>query len=287
MVRKHRDIEGIEGSSNGEQLAISHLRFIEEDCSQFYTAPANSYYLNTSTCQILRRATDYPRCFRLPDHRGQPCAISITEFIGTFFLVFTICLTVTGESPHGTARDRLLADDHGVHGRPYLRRRTTTRPVSLALLLRGKMPGKDFIPYVVAQVLGAIVAAYLSSVIFGRTIPDRTLGERKRAWRRSWSRFSSPSRWRSSCSTSLTHPDVKGNSFYGLGHWIYHRGRRVCRRRHFRWRVQSRRGNRHQPWFTRCSAEGPFASWWLYLVGPFVGGALAAVVYKIQEVPST
>jgi glycerol uptake facilitator-like aquaporin len=32
---------------------------------------------------------------------------------------------------------------------------------------------------------------------------------------------------------------------------------------------------------------GSFASWWLYLVGPFVGGALAAVVYKIQEVPST
>ena len=87
--------------------------------------------------------------------------------------------------------------------------------VSLAVLLRGKMPGKDFIPYVVAQVLGAIVAAYLSSVIFGRTIPI------------------APSANASAAAALLvdifftfalalvvlnvaTHPDVKGNSFYGL-----------------------------------------------------------------------
>jgi aquaporin Z len=157
--------------------------------------------------------------------------------------------------------------------------------VSLAVLLRGKMPGKDFIPYVVAQVLGAIVAAYLSSVIFGRTIPI------------------APSANASVLAALLveilftfalalvvlnvaTHPDVKGNSFYGLaiGFTIVvaaFAGGGIS-------------GGAFNPavgtGITVVHAllgGGSFASWWLYLVGPFAGGALAAVVYKIQEVPST
>jgi aquaporin Z len=157
--------------------------------------------------------------------------------------------------------------------------------VSLALLLRGKMPGKDFIPYVVAQVLGAIVAAYLSSVIFGRTIPI------------------APSANASVVAALLveilftfalalvvlnvaTHPAVKGNSFYGLaiGFTIVvaaFAGGGIS-------------GGAFNPavgtGITLIHAllgGGSFASWWLYLVGPFAGGALAAVVYQIQEVPST
>ena len=158
--------------------------------------------------------------------------------------------------------------------------------MSLALLLRGKMAGKDFIPYVVAQVLGAIVAAYLSSVIFGRTIPI------------------APSANASVGAALLveilftfalalvvlntaTHPAVKGNSFYGLaiGFTIVvaaFAGGGIS-------------GGAFNPavgtGITLVHAllgGGSFASWWLYLVGPLVGGALAAVVYKVQEaVPST
>ena len=208
----------------------------------------------------------------------------VTEFIGTFFLVFTVCLTVTGEVPMaplaiGCSLMVMVYMGGHISGGHY------NPAVSLAVLLRGKMPGKDFIPYVVAQVLGAIVAAYLSSLIFGRTIPI------------------APSANASVVAALLveilftfalalvvlnvaTHPDVKGNSFYGLaiGFTIVvaaFAGGGIS-------------GGAFNPavgtGITVVHAllgGGSFASWWLYLVGPFVGGALAAVVYKIQEVPGT
>jgi len=208
----------------------------------------------------------------------------VTEFIGTFFLVFTVCLTVTGEVPMaplaiGCSLMVMVYMGGHISGGHY------NPAVSLAVLLRGKMSGKDFIPYVVAQVLGAIVAAYLSSVIFGRTIPI------------------APSANASVVAALLveilftfalalvvlnvaTHPDVKGNSFYGLaiGFTIVvaaFAGGGIS-------------GGAFNPavgtGITVVHAllgGGSFASWWMYLVGPFVGGALAAVVYKIQEVPST
>ncbi|HSE47283.1 MAG TPA: aquaporin [Gemmatimonadales bacterium] len=208
----------------------------------------------------------------------------VTEFIGTFFLVFTVCLTVTGEVPMaplaiGCSLMVMVYMGGHISGGHY------NPAVSLALLLRGKMPGKDFIPYVVAQVLGAIVAAYLSSVIFGRTIPI------------------APSANASVVAALLveilfsfalalvvlnvaTHPAVKGNSFYGLavGFTIVvaaFAGGGIS-------------GGAFNPavgtGITLVHAllsGGSFASWWLYLVGPFVGGALAAVVYKIQEEPGT
>jgi aquaporin Z len=208
----------------------------------------------------------------------------VTEFIGTFFLVFTVCLTVTGEVPMaplaiGCSLMVMVYMGGHISGGHY------NPAVSLAVVLRGKMPGKDFIPYVVAQVLGAVVAAYLSSVIFGRTIPI------------------APSANASVMAALLveilftfalalvvlnvaTHPDVKGNSFYGLaiGFTIVvaaFAGGGIS-------------GGAFNPavgtGITLIHAllgGGSFASWWLYLVGPFAGGALAAVVYKIQEVPGT
>lgn len=208
----------------------------------------------------------------------------VTEFIGTFFLVFTVCLTVTGEVPMaplaiGCSLMVMVYMGGHISGGHY------NPAVSLAVLLRGKMSGKDFIPYVVAQVLGAIVAAYLSSVIFGRTIPI------------------APSANASVVAALLveilftfalalvvlnvaTHPDVKGNSFYGLaiGFTIVvaaFAGGGIS-------------GGAFNPavgtGITVVHAllgGGSFASWWLYLVGPFMGGALAAVVYKIQEAPGT
>lgn len=206
----------------------------------------------------------------------------LTEFIGTFFLVFTICLTVTGEvamAPLAIGCSLMIMVYMGGHisGGHY------NPAVSLAAVMRGKLAGKDFVPYVVAQVLGAIVAAYLSSVIYGRTIPI------------------APSPTASTVAALLvevlftfalalvvlntaTHPAVKGNSFYGLaiGFTIVvaaFAGGGIS-------------GGAFNPavgtGITLIHAllgGGSFASWWLYLVGPFVGGALAAVVYKIQEQP--
>ena len=83
----------------------------------------------------------------------------LTEFIGTFFLVFTIGLTVTAGSPMaplaiGSSLMIMVYMGGHVSGGHY------NPAVSLALLLRGKMASiGEFVGYVVSQVAGAIVAA--------------------------------------------------------------------------------------------------------------------------------
>lgn len=84
----------------------------------------------------------------------------LTEFIGTFFLVFTIGCTVvagaTGVIPPLAIGASLMvmvyAGGHvsGGHYNPA---------VTLAVFIRGRCPGSDVIPYMISQAVGAIVAA--------------------------------------------------------------------------------------------------------------------------------
>lgn len=85
----------------------------------------------------------------------------IVEFIGTFFLVFTIGSTVLGPNDAGAMAPlaigsalmvMIFAGGHvsGAHYNPA---------VTLAVALRGKCPKTDVIPYWVAQVVAAAVAA--------------------------------------------------------------------------------------------------------------------------------
>ncbi len=89
---------------------------------------------------------------------AQSMAKYITEFIGALFLVLTVGLTVTAQSPFaplaiGSALMIMVYMGGHISGGHY------NPAVSLAVLMRGKMDGKDFIPYVVAQVVGAFLAA--------------------------------------------------------------------------------------------------------------------------------
>jgi aquaporin Z len=89
-----------------------------------------------------------------------PIAKLVVEFIGTFFLVFTVGMTV--KSPDNAALAPLAigsalmvmvyAGGHfsGGHYNPA---------VTLGVTLRGKCTWADAIPYMVAQVIGALVAA--------------------------------------------------------------------------------------------------------------------------------
>ena len=92
----------------------------------------------------------------------------LTEFIGTFFLVLTIGLTVTQGSqfaPLAIGAGLMVMVYMGGHisGAHY------NPAVSLAVLMRGALPSADFIPYVAAQVAGATVAALIVNVITGQT----------------------------------------------------------------------------------------------------------------------
>jgi aquaporin Z len=89
----------------------------------------------------------------------------IVEFIGTFFLVFTVGMSVRSGAPLapiaiGSAlMVMIFAGGHisGGHFNPA---------VTLAVTLRGKAEPKDLIPYWVAQFIAGTVAALLVTFIF-------------------------------------------------------------------------------------------------------------------------
>jgi aquaporin Z len=93
----------------------------------------------------------------------------ITEFIGTFFLVLTVGLTVLGESPMaplaiGSSLMIMVYMGGHVSGGHY------NPAVSLAVFLRGKMASVgEFAMYVVSQCAGAVAAALVVYAILGRT----------------------------------------------------------------------------------------------------------------------
>ncbi len=94
----------------------------------------------------------------------------ITEFIGTFFLVLTITLCVIAQQPMaplaigGTLAVMVFMGGHisGGHYNPA---------VSLAAFLRGALPGSEVLPYMISQILGAIIAAVLGNYISGGSVP--------------------------------------------------------------------------------------------------------------------
>lgn len=101
----------------------------------------------------------------------------LVEFIGTFFLVTTIGMTVIAPKDAGPLAPlaigsalmvMIFAGGHisGGHYNPA---------VTLAVFLRGKCPVSDVIPYMVAQVLGAILAAM--TVLFLKGNPTVAAGD--------------------------------------------------------------------------------------------------------------
>src|SRR6266542_2819500 len=92
----------------------------------------------------------------------------VTEFIGTFFLVLTVGLTVIGGTPFaplaiGCSLMIMVYMGGHISGGHY------NPAVSIGLALRGRMPSRDLGPYIVAQVLGALAAAWSAYAFTGRT----------------------------------------------------------------------------------------------------------------------
>ncbi|HTK40581.1 MAG TPA: aquaporin [Gemmatimonadales bacterium] len=206
----------------------------------------------------------------------------LTEFIGTFFLVFTIGLTVTAGSPMaplaiGSSLMIMVYMGGHVSGGHY------NPAVSLALLLRGKMSSVgEFVGYVVSQVAGAIVAALTTYVIVGQTLKvapadsASTLGALLVEILFTFALALVVLNVAASAKT-------QGNSFYGLaiGFTIVvgaFAGGPIS-------------GGAFNPavgtgpiLVDAVVGGGSLSHLWLYLIGPFLGGALAAGVFGIQEV---
>lgn len=204
----------------------------------------------------------------------------LTEFLGTFFLVLTIGLTVLAGSPMaplaiGSSLMIMVYMGGHVSGGHY------NPAVSLGLLLRGKLPASEFVPYVVAQVAGALVAAFTVNAVLGKTFapaPGDGVATMSALLVEILYTFALVIVVLNSAATEKT----KGNSFYGLaiGFTIVvaaFAGGPVS-------------GGAFNPAVgvgptivNALLGGGTWANLWLYIVGPLVGGALAALVFGLQE----
>ncbi len=204
----------------------------------------------------------------------------LTEFLGTMFLVLTIGLTVLGGTPMaplaiGASLMIMVYMGGHVSGGHY------NPAVSLAVMLRGKLPASELAPYMVAQVLGAVVASLAVYHIMGQTfapMPSPTASIVGALLVEILYTFALAL----VVLNAATSDKTSGNSFYGLAI-----GFTVVV-------AAFAGGGISGGAFNPAVGLGPtivhalmgggsFSSVWLYLVGPFVGGALAAFVFKVQD----
>jgi aquaporin Z len=204
----------------------------------------------------------------------------LTEFIGTFFLCLTIGMTALGASPQapiaiGSALMIMVYMGGHISGGHY------NPAVSLAVMLRGKLPTSQFLPYVVSQLLGAMAAALITRLILGdMASPDIGATASVGGALINEVLFSF-----ALCLVVLnvaTSKKTEGNSYYGLaiGFTVVvgaFAGGGVS-------------GGAYNPavgvglgLVRGLLTSTPMDHLWLYIVGPFVGGALAAMVFKVQE----
>ena len=204
----------------------------------------------------------------------------LTEVIGTFFLVLTIGLTVLSGSalaPLAIGASLMVMVYMGGHvsGAHY------NPAVSVAVCMRGKLESKEFAPYVVAQIVGAILASLAVYVIRGETFapaPGDGVSTIAALLTEILYAFAL-------CLVVLNVATAKatdGNSFYGLaiGFTIVvgaFAGGPVS-------------GGAYNPavgigpiLIDAALGGGSLGNVWLYIVGPVIGGMLAAGVFKLQE----
>jgi aquaporin Z len=91
----------------------------------------------------------------------------LVEFIGTFFFVLTICMTVLGGAGNfapiaigSMLMVMIFAGGHisGGHFNPA---------VTLGVFIRGKLDSKDVLPYMVAQILAGAIAPLVAAILLG------------------------------------------------------------------------------------------------------------------------
>jgi len=201
----------------------------------------------------------------------------ITEFIGTFFLVLVIGMTVTGGKGDfaplaigSVLMCMVFAGAHisGAHYNPA---------VTLAVLLRGRISLRESLPYMIVQIIGAIAAAAIVKFLMADKIPTTA------------ALMASPTNALVAeilgtfalayvVLNVATAKGTTGNMFYGLsiGFTVVAMA--------FAFGAIS--GGAFNPAVAVGISIMNLASWsdfWIYLVGCFGGAALAAVVFRINN----
>ncbi len=202
----------------------------------------------------------------------------IVEFIGTFFLVFTVVCVVNGMPDNnflapvaiGAALMVMVYAGGHISGAHY------NPAVTLGVLMRGKVASGDVPMYMIAQVLGAILAAVLGATVMGKGaimgaeggMPANTAGafvaEMLGTFALVWVVLH-----------TATTKSTAGNSYYGLAIGLTVTAMAYA--------LGSYAGGFFNPAVAIGCAFNGLANWataGLGLVADFIGAALAAVAFK-------
>ena len=200
----------------------------------------------------------------------------ITEFIGTFFLVLTIGLTVASNNPMapiaiGAALMVMIYAGGHISGAHY------NPAVTLAVLIRRRISLSDAIIYMIVQLAGAVAAAYLVTYMVSSALPmepirieyrikaliAETLGTFALAY---------------VILNVATAKSTSGNSFYGLAIGFTVTAMAFA--------LGSFSGGAFNPAVAVGISILKFAAWadiGIFLAGCFAGGALAGLVFNMNN----
>ena len=199
----------------------------------------------------------------------------ITEFIGTFFLTFTVGMVVLGGKDEfaplaigAVLMVMIFAGGHisGGHYNPA---------VTLAVLIRGRITLRDVIPYMIVQILGAVVASFAVMYLLNDKIPDMP-AEMTNTTKSLLAEFIGTFALAYVVLNVATAKGTSGNSFYGLAI-----GFTVLAMAYALGEVS---GGAFNPAVAVCAAMLKMMSWssfWVYPVGCFGGAAVAAGIFKL------
>jgi aquaporin Z len=194
----------------------------------------------------------------------------ITEFIGTFFLVFIIAMTGEPLAIGAVLMVMVYAGGHisGAHYNPA---------VTLAVLIRGKIKVADAVVYMIVQVAGATAAAFTACWLLGNPdIPPQNLNEK--TMQALAAEVIGTFVLAYVVLNVAIAKGTAGNSFYGLviGFTIY--------------AMASGLGGISGGAFNPAVATGmsvfkafDWANIWIYLAGCFGGAIIAAFVFKFTN----
>jgi len=198
----------------------------------------------------------------------------LVEFIGTFFLVATVGFCVLEPGSAGALAPLAIGSALmvAVYASGHISGGHVNPAVTLAVFLRGRCPGRDVVPYMVAQVLGAMVASAIVLFMKGNPpVQAMTLDTGRALLAEVLFTFAL-------CYVVLNVATAKGtagNSFYGLAiGFVVLVGA---------YSVGSVSGGAFNPavaiGITIMGIAQP-GNLWLYLVGNFAGGVLAALLFR-------
>jgi aquaporin Z len=196
----------------------------------------------------------------------------VVEFIGTFFLVFTVCTATNPQHGAGVLAPlaigavlmvMVFAGGHisGAHYNPA---------VSTAVLIRGKMTSAEYWPYILTQLLAGVIAALIARAVNGGGHAGTFAGGGKMLIVEFLFTFALAY----VVLNVATARGTEGNSFYGLAIGFTVTAGAFA--------VGGLSGGAFNPAVALGALVLGIFKWsnvWVYLIGPLLGGAAAAAVF--------